>query len=76
MAARRRVSEKEKRETPYRGRAVLPLKGFTKEEGKRGRKRFLAALEMTVWGMGYAADSVGNEYPDDSVGKMDTCGIV
>ena len=51
-------------------------KGLAKEAGKRGRKRFLAALEMTVWGMGYAADSVGNEYPDDSVGKMDTCGIV
>ena len=45
------MSEKEKRETPYRGRAVLLLKGLAKE-GERGeRKRFLAALEMTVWGM-------------------------
>ena len=51
LAARRRVSEKEKRETPYRGRAVLLLKGLAKEAGKGGRKRFLAALEMTVWGM-------------------------
>ena len=35
--------------------------------GKGGRKRFLAALEMTVWGNGYPDDSVGNGYPDDSV---------
>ena len=63
-------AEKEKRETPYRrkgGRAVLLLEGLAKEAGKGGRKRFLAALEMTAWGMGYAADSVGNGYPDDSV---------
>ena len=32
---------------------VLPLKGLAKEEGKGKRKRFLAALEMTVWGNGY-----------------------
>ena len=32
---------------------VLPVKGLAKEEEKRGRKRFLAALEMTVWGNGY-----------------------
>ena len=34
LAVRWRVSEKEKRETPYRGRAVLLLKGLTKEAGK------------------------------------------
>ena len=28
--------------------AVFPVNGLAKEEGKRGRKRFLAALEMTV----------------------------
>ena len=44
-------------------------KGLAKEAGKGGRKRFLAPLEMTVWGMGYAADSVENGYPDDSVGN-------
>ena len=27
-----------------------PLKSLAKEGGKRGRKRFLAALEMTAWG--------------------------
>ena len=32
---------------------MLPVNGLAKEEGKRGRKRFLAALEMTVWGNGY-----------------------
>ena len=48
---------------------MLLLNGLAKEEGKGGRKRFLAALEMTVRGMGYAADSVENGYPDDSVGN-------
>ena len=50
LAARRRLFGSEKRETPYREKvgAVLPVNGLTKEEGKRGRKRFLAALEMTV----------------------------
>ena len=50
LAARGRVSDSEKRETPYREKvgAVLPVNGLAKEEGKRGRKRFLAALEMTV----------------------------
>ena len=54
LAVRGRVSDSEKRETPYREKvgAVLPVNGLAKEEGKRGRKRFLAALEMTVWGMG------------------------
>ena len=33
--------------------AVLPINSLAKEEGKRGRKRFLAVLEMTVWGNGY-----------------------
>ena len=62
--------DSEKWETPSRrkgGRAVLLLEGLAKEAGKGGRKRFLAALEMTAWGMGYAADSVENGYPDDSV---------
>ena len=50
LAVRGRVSDSEKRETPYREKvgAVLPVNGLAKEEGKRGRKRFLAALEMTV----------------------------
>ena len=55
LAVRRSVFDSEKRETPCRGKAgaVLPVNGLAKEEGKRGRKRFLAALEMTVWGDGY-----------------------
>ena len=50
LAVRGRVSDSEKRETPYREKvgAVLPVNGLAKEEEKRGRKRFLAALEMTV----------------------------
>ena len=32
-------------------RTVFPVNGLAKEEGKGGRKRFLAALEMTAWGM-------------------------
>ena len=53
LAVRRRASDGEKRETPYRGKAgaVLPVNGLAKEEGKEGRKRFLATLEMTAWGM-------------------------
>ena len=50
LAVRGRVFDSEKRETPYREKvgAVLPVNGLAKEEGKRGRKRFLAVLEMTV----------------------------
>ena len=50
MAVKGSVPDSEERETPYREKAgtVLPVKGLAKEEGKRGRKRFLAALEMTV----------------------------
>ena len=53
LAVRRRASEKEKWETPCRGKAgaVLPVNGLAKKSGKRGRKRFLATLEMTAWGM-------------------------
>jgi len=45
LAVRGRVSDSEKRETPYHEKvgAVLPVNGLAKEEGKRGRKRFLAA---------------------------------
>ena len=52
LAVKGSVPDSEKRETPYREKvgAVLPVNGLAKEEGKRGRKRFLAALEMTVWG--------------------------
>ena len=55
LAIRGSVPDSEKWETPYREKvgAVLPVNGLAKEEGKRGRKRFLAALEMTVWGNGY-----------------------
>ena len=50
LAVRGRVFDSEKRETPYREKAgaVLPVNGLAKEEGKGKRKRFLAALEMTV----------------------------
>ncbi len=53
LAVRRRAFEKEKWETLHRGKAgtVLSVNGLAKEAGKRGRKRFLAALEMTAWGM-------------------------
>ena len=44
-------------------------KGLAKEEGKGGRKRFLAVLEMTVWGMDIPMTAWGNGYPDDSVGN-------
>ena len=50
LAVRGSVPDSEKWETPYREKvgAVLPVNGLAKEERKRGRKRFLAALEMTV----------------------------
>ena len=50
LAVRGRVSDSEKWETPYREKVgtVLPVNGLAKESWKRGRKRFLAALEMTV----------------------------
>ena len=53
LMVRRRASDGEERETPCRGKAgaVLPVNGLAKKEGKGGRKRFLAALEMTAWGM-------------------------
>ena len=53
LAVRRSVFDSEERETPCRGKAgaVFPVNGLAKEEGKEGRKRFLAALEMTAWGM-------------------------
>ena len=53
LMVRWRVFEKEKWETPYR-RKVDGVSHKRLSEGvvgKRGRKRFLAALEMTVWGM-------------------------
>ena len=50
LAVKGSVPDSEERETPYREKVgtVLPLKGLAKEEGKGKRKRFLAALEMTV----------------------------
>ena len=53
LAVRRSVFDSEERETPCRGKAgaVLPVNGLAKKSWKRGRKRFLAALEMTAWGM-------------------------
>ena len=53
LAVRRRVFEKEKWETPYRGKVDGASRKRLSEGvvGKRGRKRFLAALEMTAWGM-------------------------
>ena len=55
-------ADSEKRETPYRGRAVLLLKGLAKEEGKRGTKKISRCARN---------DSAGNGYPNDSVGGMD-----
>ena len=45
LAVRRSVFGSEERETPCRGKAgaVFPVNGLAKEEGKGGRKRFLAA---------------------------------
>ena len=54
LAARGRVSDSEKRETPYRrkgGDGASRKRLGEGVVGKRGRKRFLAALEMTVCGM-------------------------
>ena len=39
---------------------MFPVNGLAKEEGKRGRKRFLAALEMTAWGDGYPVHHTKN----------------
>ena len=49
LAVRRRVFEKEKWETPYREKVDGVSHKWLSEGvvGKRGRKRFLAALEMT-----------------------------
>ena len=53
LATRGRASDGEKRETPYHGKADGAFRKRLSEGvvGKRGRKRFLAALEMTAWGM-------------------------
>ena len=53
LAVRRRVFEKEKWETPYRRKVDGVSRKRLSEGvvGKGGRKRFLAALEMTAWGM-------------------------
>ena len=52
LAVRRRASDGEERETPYRGKVDgVSHKRLSKGGGKRGRKRFLVALEMTAWGM-------------------------
>ena len=53
LAVRRRASDGEKWETPYHGKADGAFRKRLSEGvvGKRGRKRFLAALEMTAWGM-------------------------
>ena len=53
LAVRRSVFDSEERETPCRGKAVggASRKRLSEGGGKRGRKRFLAALEMTAWGM-------------------------
>ena len=47
------MSDSRKRETPYRGKADGAFRKRLSEGvgGKEGRKRFLAALEMTAWGM-------------------------
>ena len=52
LAVRRSVFEKEKWETPYRRKVDgVSHKRLSEGGGKRGRKRFLATLEMTAWGM-------------------------
>ena len=51
LAARGRVSDIEKQETPYRRKGGDGASRKRLSEGvvgKRGRKRFLATLEMTV----------------------------
>ena len=55
LMVRRRASDSRKREIPYRGKVdgVSHKRLSEGVVGKRGRKRFLAALEMTVWGDGY-----------------------
>ena len=54
LAVRRRVSDSREWETPYRrkgGNGASRKRHSEGVVGKRGRKRFLAALEMTVCGM-------------------------
>ena len=53
LVVRRSVFDSEERETPCRGKAVdgASRKRLSEGGGKRERKRFLAALEMTAWGM-------------------------
>ena len=55
LAVRGSVFGSEKWETLYRrkGGDGASRKRLSEGGGKRGRKRFLAALEMTVWGNGY-----------------------
>ena len=55
--------EKEKRETPYRGLSLHDALPISKEAGKRGRKRFLAPLEMTAWGMDIPMTAWGDDPP-------------
>ena len=53
LAVRRSVFDSEERETPYRRKVDgASRKRLSEGGGERGgRKRFLAALEMTAWGM-------------------------
>ena len=53
LTVRRRASDSRKRETPSHGKADGVSRKRLSEGvvGKRGRKRFLAALEMIAWGM-------------------------
>ena len=56
LAVRRRVFEKEKWETPCRGKAgaVLPVNGLAKKSGKKGTKKISRCARN---------DSVGDGYP-------------
>ena len=73
LAVRRRAFEKEKRETPYRGRAEggASSKRLSEGGGKRGTKKISRCARNDSVENGYPDDSVGNEYPDDSVGNGD-----
>ena len=56
LAVRRRASDGEKREIPYRGKAgaVLPVNGLAKKSGKKGTKKISRCARN---------DSVGDGYP-------------
>ena len=73
LAVRGRVSDSEKRETPYRERvgAVLPINGLAKESWKKGTKKISRCARN---------DGVGDGYPLYRIkcvlGKCSSCTII